>query len=89
MVGERRTDLKGPTSTLEIGKYDKLIFSIMLWEYPFCLLESNDGGERNLYATLYDEYKQMIGQDGWEIIKHHDTLIDAHGVNMGGPSKAG
>ena len=31
MVGERRTELKGPTTTLEIGKYDKLIFSVMLW----------------------------------------------------------
>ena len=30
VVRERRTDLKGPTSTLEIGKYDKLIFSVML-----------------------------------------------------------
>ena len=30
MFGERRTDLRGPTSTLEIGKYDKLIFSVML-----------------------------------------------------------
>ena len=55
MVGERSTDLRGPTSTLEIGKYDELIFSVMLWEYPFCLLGSNDGGERNLRATLYDE----------------------------------
>ena len=35
MVGELRTDLIGPTSTLEIGKYDKLIYSIMLWEYHF------------------------------------------------------
>ena len=55
MVGEQRTDLKEPTSTLEIGKYDKLIFSVMLREYTFCLLDSNDGGERNLHATLYDE----------------------------------
>ena len=30
MVGELRTDHRGPTSTLEIGKYDKLIFSVML-----------------------------------------------------------
>ena len=59
MVGERRTYLKGPTSTLEIGKYDKLIFSVMLWEYPVCLLESNDGGERNLHDTLYDESQQL------------------------------
>ena len=29
----------------------------MLWEYPFCLLGSNDGGERNRHATLYDESK--------------------------------
>ena len=58
MVGELRTDLKGPTSTLKIGKYDKLIFSVMLWEYHFFLLERNGGGERNLHATLYDESKQ-------------------------------
>ena len=31
----------------------------------------------------------MIGQDGWEIIKLHDTWIDAQGVNMGVPLKAG
>ena len=59
MVGERRIYLKGPTSTLEIGKYDKLIFSVMLWEHRFCILESNDGGERNLHATLYDESPQL------------------------------
>ena len=29
-VGERRTDLRGPRITLEIGKHDKLIFSVML-----------------------------------------------------------
>ena len=52
MVGEQRTDLRAPTNTLEIGKYDKLIFSVMLWEYPFCLLESNDGVERKLHALL-------------------------------------
>ena len=60
MVGERRTDLKAPTSTLEIGKYDKLIFSVMLWEYPFCILESNDGEEHNLHDTLYDESKHIL-----------------------------
>ena len=60
MVGEQRTDLKGPTSTLEIGKYDKLIFSVMLWEYTFCLSEINYGGESNLRATLYDESQQFI-----------------------------
>ena len=55
MVGERRTDLRGPTSTLEIGKYNKLIFSVMLWEYHFCLLGNDDGGESNLHATFRDE----------------------------------
>ena len=64
MVGERRTDLKGPTSTLEIGKYDKLIFSVMLWEYTFCILESNNGGERNLHTILYDESKNRIISPG-------------------------
>ena len=54
MVGKRRTDLRGPTSTLEIGKYDKFIFSVMLSEYPFCLLGNDDGGERNLRATFHE-----------------------------------
>ena len=62
MVGEERTNLSAPTSTLEIRKYDKLIFSVMLWEYPFCLLGRNDGVERNLHATLYDESQHIIGR---------------------------
>ena len=33
--------------------------------------------------------KSMIGRNGWEIIKHHDTWIDAKGVNLGGTSEAG
>ena len=33
----------------------------MLWEYPFCLLGSNYGGELNLHATLYDESKHLYG----------------------------
>ena len=59
MVGERRTDLRGPTSTLDIGKYDNLIFSVMLWEYPFCLLGNDDRGERNFHATFHDETEHI------------------------------
>ena len=33
--------------------------------------------------------KSMIGWDSWEIIKRHDTCIDALGVNMGEPPRAG
>ena len=33
--------------------------------------------------------KLMIGWDGWEIIKRHDTWIDANGVDLGGTPKAG
>ena len=31
--------------------------------------------------------QSMVGMGGWEIINHHDTWIDAKGVNMGGSSK--
>ena len=31
----------------------------------------------------------MIGRDGWEIIKRHDTWIDAKGVDLGGTPKVG
>ena len=33
--------------------------------------------------------QSIIGRDGWEIIKRHDTWIDAQGVNIGGSSKSG
>ena len=33
--------------------------------------------------------QSMIGQDGQEIIKRHDTWIDAQGVDLGGPPKEG
>ena len=33
--------------------------------------------------------KSIIGRDGWEIIKRHDTWIDAQGVNLGLPQKTG
>ena len=33
--------------------------------------------------------KLMIGRDGWEMIKHHYTWVDAQGVNMGEISKTG
>ena len=72
MVVERRTDLRGPTSTLEIGKYDKPIFSVMLWEYHFCILGNDDGGERNLHATLYDE-SQHANTSAGRINTYADT----------------
>ena len=59
MVRERRTDLRGPTSTLEVVKYDKLIFAVMLWEYTFFLLGNDDGGERNLHATFHDKSEHL------------------------------
>ena len=31
----------------------------------------------------------MIVRDGWEIIKRHDSWINARGVDLGGPPKAG
>ena len=31
----------------------------------------------------------MIGRDGWKIIRRNDTWIDARGVDLGGPLKAG
>ena len=31
----------------------------------------------------------MIGRDGWEIIKLHDTWIDARGVDLGSSPKSG
>ena len=33
--------------------------------------------------------KSMVGMEGWEIIKRHDTCIYAEVVNMGGSSNAG
>ena len=33
--------------------------------------------------------KYMIIIRGWQIINRHVSWIDAHGVNMGGPSKVG
>ena len=35
------------------------------------------------------DHQLMIGQDGWDIIKRHDTWIYEQGVNMGGTPKAG
>ena len=43
------------------------------------------------HTTVFDTgaQKSMIGIYGWEIIKRHDTWIDAQGVNIGGSSKSG
>ena len=40
VIEEGSTYLRGPTSTLEIGKYDKLIFLVMLWGYSMSIRES-------------------------------------------------
>ena len=50
----------------------------------------HDGIARG-HTTVFDtgDQQYMIGRDGWDIIKRHDTWIDAQGVNMGGPSKEG
>ena len=50
----------------------------------------HDGIARG-YTEVFDTgpQKYMIGRDGWEIIKRHDTWIDAQGVNMGDSSKEG
>ena len=40
-----------------------------------------------MFDTGYQ--KSMIGRDGWEIIKRHDTWIDAKGVDLCGTPKAG
>ena len=57
MVEERRTELRGPTSTLEIENMISLYFQLC-YEDIFCLLGNNDGGERNLHANFHDESKQ-------------------------------
>ena len=44
-------------------------------------------GHTTVFDTLFQQL--MIGWDGWEIVKHHDTWIDAQGVNMRGPPKTG
>ena len=49
----------------------------------------HNGYDKN-HTTVLDTgaQKSMIGMGGWEIIKRHDSWIDAQGVNMGGLSKA-
>ena len=34
------------------------------------------------------DQQSMVSIGGWDIIKGHDTCIDAKGVNMGGSSKS-
>ena len=48
-------------------------------------------GKASGYTAVFDTGAQqsMIGRDGWEIIKRHDYWIDARGVDLGGPPKAG
>ena len=57
MVEERRTDLRGPTSTLEVENMISLYFQLC-YEDIICLLGNNAGRERNLHATFHDETKQ-------------------------------
>ena len=33
------------------------------------------------------DQQQMLGRDGWDIIKRHEKWIDTRGVDLGGPSK--
>ena len=60
MVEERRTDLRGPTSTLEIENMISLYFQLC-YEDIFCLLSNNDGGEHNLHDTFHDKSEQNPG----------------------------
>ena len=43
------------------------------------------------HTAVFDtgDQQSMIGRDGWEITKRHDTWIDTQGVNMGGPPNSG
>ena len=43
------------------------------------------------YTDVFDTGTQqsMIGRDGWDIMKRHDTWIDARGVDLGSSLKAG
>ena len=56
MVEELRTDLRGPTSTLEIENMISLYFQLC-YEDIICLLGNNTGGELSLHATFHDEMK--------------------------------
>ena len=58
MVEEQRTDLRGPTSTLEIENVISLYFQLC-YEDIVCLLGNHAGGERILHATFHDEMKQV------------------------------
>ena len=50
----------------------------------------HNGISRGHYAVFDTGAQQyIIGRDGWEIIKRHDTWIETKSVNMGGSSKAG
>ena len=53
--------------------------------------ESSTTGLQGGHTAVFDtgSQKSMIGRYGWEIVKRHDTWIDAQGVNMGGYSKEG
>ena len=56
MVEERRTDLRGPTSTLNIENVISLYFQLC-YEDIVCLLGNHAGGELSLHATFHDEMK--------------------------------
>ena len=48
-------------------------------------------GKSSGHTAVFDTgaQKSMIVRDGWEIIKRHDSWINARGVDLGGPPKAG
>ena len=56
MVEEKRTDLRGPTSPLEMENMISLYFQFR-YEGIICLLGNHSGGERSLRATFHDEMK--------------------------------
>ena len=59
MVEELRTDLRGPTSTLDMENMISLYFQLC-YENIVCLLGNRAGGERSLHATFHGEMKQLI-----------------------------
>ena len=56
MVEERRTDLRVPTSTLEIENVISLYFQLC-YEDIVCLLGNHAGGEHILNPTFHDDMK--------------------------------
>ena len=80
MVGEQRTDLKGPTITLERGKYYKLIFSVMLWNILLSFREKRV--QNNYEDTSIIEFQKRVfpmlklypSTAGWPLIERLDIM---------------